>query len=63
MRRTGVVVGGVILVLGITVAGCASEQGFRCSGDLVPINAPARVVTAPKSPRAARRRVSTGAVP
>ena len=42
MRRTTVFVSVGILALGLGLTGCASDRGFHCGGDLVPINAPAK---------------------
>jgi len=56
MRRKGWVWGGLIVVLGAGLAGCASDRGLRCGGDLVPINPPVSqaVATAPRSTRMER---------
>ena len=42
MRGMIVMGGTVILALGLGLTGCASDRGFHCGGDLVPINAPAK---------------------
>ena len=42
MRRGTMALGGVLLALSVLIAGCASDRGFRCGGDLVPINAPSK---------------------
>ena len=55
MRRA-MVAGGVLLALSVLVAGCASDRGFRCGGDLVPINAPSRKAAASLPKRTERPR-------
>ena len=55
MRRTGLVWGGVIVVLSAVIAGCASQRGFRCGGDLVPINPPPKALAA-QTPKPRERR-------
>ena len=53
MRRA-MVAGGVLLALSVLIAGCASDRGFRCGGDLVPINPPSRT-TATSPPKRTER--------
>ena len=56
MRRGTMALGGVLLVLSVLIAGCASDRGFRCGGDLVPINAPSRMTAASLPKRTERPR-------
>jgi hypothetical protein len=57
MRRGTVVLGGLLFALSVVIAGCASDRGLRCGGDLVPINAPPKAAAAlnPKRPGSHRR--------
>jgi hypothetical protein len=52
----------VILALITMIAGCASDRGFHCGGDLVPINPPAKTVRSKPQP-AARAARATGDPP
>ena len=59
MRRA-MVAGGVLLALSVLIAGCASDRGFRCGEDLVPINAPSRMMPASLPKRTERPRPDAG---
>lgn len=63
MRRTGWVWGGVILVVSTVIAGCASDRGFRCGGDLVRINPPTKMHAVQKPKRTERRSHAGGDSP
>ena len=43
MRRMTMLLSGAVLMLCIGLAGCASDRGMHCGGDLVPINPPSVV--------------------
>ena len=43
MRRMTILLSGAALMLCIGLAGCASDRGMHCGGDLVPINPPSVV--------------------
>ena len=62
MRRETMALGGVLLALSVLMAGCASDRGFRCGGDLVPINAPSRptATSMPKQTERPRRDAGDG---
>ena len=62
MRRGTVVLGGLLFALSVVIAGCASDRGFRCGGDLVPINAPSRMAATsmPKQTEGPRRDAGDG---
>ena len=56
MRRGTMTVTAVLLALSVLIAGCASDRGSRCGGDLVPINAPSKAaVPIPKRTERPRR--------
>ena len=63
MRRMGLVWGAVIVVVSAVIAGCASVRGFRCGGDLVPINPPSKVAAMQQSKHAARPSRTAGESP
>ena len=63
MRRTGWVWGGVILVVSTVLAGCASDRGFRCGGDLVRINPPTKALATQKFKPTERRTHVSGDSP
>ena len=60
MRRGTMTLGGVLLALSVLMAGCASDRGFRCGGDLVPINPPSRTTATSLPKRTARPRPDAG---
>ncbi len=62
MRWGTMALRGVLLVLSVLIAGCASDRGFRCGGDLVPINAPSRMAATsmPKQTEGPRRDAGDG---
>ena len=61
MRPTTVFASLGILALSLGLTGCASDRGFHCGGDLVPINVPAKagalapLVPKPVQPGTSRR--------
>ncbi len=63
MRGRGFVWGGVIVVLSAVTAGCASDRGFRCGGDLVRINPPAKAAATQRPKPAERRSHASGDSP
>ncbi len=60
MRQAMVTVTAVLLALSVLIAGCASDRGFRCGGDLVPINAPRKTARAPILKRTEQPRHAAG---
>ena len=62
MRRGTMALGGILLAFSVLIAGCASDRGFRCGGDLVPINAPSRTAATsmPKQTERPRRAAGDG---
>ena len=67
MRPTTVFASLGILALSLGLTGCASDRGFHCGGDLVPINAPAKARAptpiAPKPVQSGTSRRNPGGAP